>query len=222
MNIFKKVKEKIHLHFLLKKDTSLARVEGYSRGVDDTTASLSKKITNLTKRIGELTEENLRMEEKLRSVYAERNDILEARRTKQCKECMSVTERERERLRTNQNLILDLIQKFNVVFMKIYKHANLVVDEHDTIIKSSGRVKASKDILLTIKVEADELIKKILPLTDIRLTEADDTSHLITPQLPKFESLEDKTNGNGKDDAKKEPVVHIKNELEEDSKEIVN
>ena len=42
MKMFNKVKEKVDLHFKLKKDASLARVEGYSRGVDDTTASLTK------------------------------------------------------------------------------------------------------------------------------------------------------------------------------------
>ena len=84
---------------------------------------------------------------------------------------MNMTESERERLRNTQNTLLDLLQRFNMVFMKVFKHTNLVGDEHDTILKSSSRIKASRDILLQIRSEADDIIKKALPLLSITTTE---------------------------------------------------
>lgn len=152
-------------------DSKLAWAEGYAKGVDEATITMTNQLNALTNRMSELSQENLNMEEKLRGTYDERLGIIDRRYTDKCKECMKTTESERERLRKTQNMMLDLIQKFNIVFMKVFKHANLVVDEHDTIIKSSGRVKASRDILLSIKTEADEIIKKALPLVGIQITE---------------------------------------------------
>lgn len=171
MKIIKKIKDNVRKRRKRREDVKLARTEGYAEGCEDTTNELMRQIKALNNSVTHLTEENLRIEEHLRQHYEDRTNILENRYTDKCKKCMLATEAERERLRKNQNLILDLIQKFNVVFMKVFKHANLVVDEHDNIIKSSGRVKSSREILVGIKTEADKIIQKVLPLTSISLTE---------------------------------------------------
>lgn len=168
---FRNRSEAVKSYFRRIKDARLARAEGYAAGTDDATRQITKQIKSLTNRISYLTTENLQMEERVRKVYEERLDILEKRHTKNCKECMQATEFERERLRNNQNVLLDLIHRFNIVFMKVFKHANLVVDEHDNIIKSSGRVKASRDVLLSIKSEADQIIKKAMPLLSVEIVE---------------------------------------------------
>lgn len=182
MQIIKKTKDKIREHIKRRSDAKIARVEGYAQGTEDASKELMRQVRALNTRIGELTQENLLIEERLRNHYNERTDILESRHTEKCKKCMLITEAERERLRKNQNMILDLIQKFNIVFMKVFKHANLVVDEHDNIIKSSGRVKASRDILLGIKSEADKIIQKVLPLTSTNITE--DSQYDTQPSIP--------------------------------------
>lgn len=173
-------------------DAKLARAEGYSDGINEATRRLTGKINEMTQRIGDLTKENLNIEAKLRAIYDERIAILEARQTKNCKDCMRVTENERERLRSNQSVLLDTIQRFNIVFMRIFKHTNLVVDEHDNIIKSSGRVKASRDILLDIKSEADTIIKKAQPLLSTGVTEGTGYEEVVKSTLTT-------SDGNGKD-----------------------
>ena len=162
---------KIKNYFKRVLDAKLARAEGYADGVNESTKRLAPKLNAMTERIGVLSSENLNMEAKLRKIYDERIAILESRQTKNCKDCMGLTESERERLRNTQNILLDVIQRFNIVFMKVFTHTNLVGDEHDSIIKSSARIKASRDILLQIKTEADEIIKKSLPMLSITTTE---------------------------------------------------
>ena len=115
-----------------------------------------------------------------------------------------MTESERDRLRTTQNILLDVIQRFNMVFMRVFKHTNLVGDEHDIILKSSSRIKASRDILLQIRTEADEIIKKALPLLSVTMTEGaveSSTKETLTiaPQVVREAELPvKKTPGNGK------------------------
>jgi len=163
-------------------DATLARAEGYAGGIEVATTQLTSKIQKLTESLNEQASDNLRMgdklrrehehrEDKLRISYEERVDILEKRHTKNCKECMETTEMERERLRNNQNSLLNLIQSINMTYMKLFKHSSLIADEHDSIIKSSGRVKASRDMLLMIRKEIDDLVKKALPTLDITETE---------------------------------------------------
>ena len=171
MKLFKRLKTEARQRVKKKMDAKLAKAEGYSQGSEDVSNELMRQIKALNARISQLNTENLDMEEDLRQHYGERTNLLESRYTDKCKKCMITTEAERERLRKNQNMILDLIQKFNVVFMKVFKHTSLVVDEHDNIIKSSGRVKTSRDILMGIKAEADKIIQKVLPLTSIARTE---------------------------------------------------
>jgi hypothetical protein len=55
--------------------------------------------------------------------------------------------------------------------MKVFKYADLVVDEHDNIIKSSARIKSSREALMSIKNDANKILQKVLPLTSITLTE---------------------------------------------------
>lgn len=191
MKLLKKLKDNARKQNKRRTDAKVARAEGYAQGCEDASNELMRQVKSLNATITQLTDDNLKIEERLRHHYEDRTTILENRYTDKCKKCMLTTEAERERLRKNQNLILDLIQKFNVVFMKVFKHASLVVDEHDNIIKSSGRVKSSRDILMGIKAEADKIIQKVLPLTSISLTETSLQSEESTQ--PTIHALNDDT-----------------------------
>jgi hypothetical protein len=185
-------------------DVRLSRAKGYADGVNESTRKLAPKLNEMTERIGVLSRENLNMEANLRKIYDERIAILESRQTKNCRDCMGITESERNRLRNTQNMLLDTIQRFNIVFMRVFTHTNLVGDEHDIIIKSSARIKASRDILLQIKTEADEIIKKSFPMLSVTMTEkAVESSTIkiatIAPKIVEEAELPVKKNpGNGK------------------------
>jgi len=175
INYIKTKRDKIKNYFVKINNSKLSWTEGYSVGVDETTRILKEQINSLTERMNLLVNENLSMEEKLRATYNERLATLDNQYTENCKKCIEMTNLERDRMRNNQNIILDLIHNFNLIYMKVFKHANLVIDEHDTIIKASGRIKASRDILTGIRQEADEIIKRALPYVGI---EGDDTKML--------------------------------------------
>lgn len=164
-------KENFSSYIRKKQDVELARSEGFAAGSSSAAKEFIPKIKEQTQCISELTKENLEMEEKLRKLYNERVEVLDNRYTKKCEDCMRFTDKERERLRKDQNSILDLIQNFNMIYMKLFKHASLIIDEHDNIIKSSGRVKASRDTLTSIRTEANNIIQKALPLVGIEITE---------------------------------------------------
>jgi hypothetical protein len=167
LKYLKNKRDKIQNYFIKIDNAKLSWTEGYGTGVEETTRILKDQINSLTERMTSLTNENLAMEEKLRVTYNDRLATLDGQYTENCKKCMEMTNQERERMRQNQNIILDLIHTFNLIYMKVFKHASLVIDEHDTIIKASGRIKASRDILTGIRQEADEIIKKALPYVGI-------------------------------------------------------
>jgi hypothetical protein len=171
MKILKKLKASTRQQVKRKMNAKIARVEGYAQGCEDTSNELIQQIKSLNTTITKLTNENLKVEEGLRQHYEDRTNVLEGRYTEKCKKCMLATEAERDRLRVNQDLILDLIQNFNLVFVKVFKHIAVVVDEHDNMIKSSARIKSSKEILMGIKSEAEKIIQRVLPLTPISQTE---------------------------------------------------
>ena len=200
--MFKKLRDKIRRRSRQRLDAKAARAEGYSQGSEDTSNELMRQIRSQNSRITHLTAENLKIEENLRLHYEERTNLLETRYTEKCNQCMTTTDAERERLRKNQNMILDLIQTFNVVFVKVYKHTNLITDEHDNIIKSSGRVKASRETLLCIKNEADKIMQKVEPLVSIHLTE-NDQEHSVEFQLPTANNY-DKSKNKIKDKSNKQ------------------
>ena len=183
MKFFKKIKDNSRTKNKKITNIKVARADGYAQGCEDTSNELIKQIKSLNHRISQLTQDNLKIEENLRHHYEDRINILETRYTSKCKKCMEATESERDRLRKSQDLILDLIQKFNVVFVKVFKHASAVVDEYDNMIKSTCRVKSSKDVLLDIRAEADKIIQSVLPLVPVSQTEnlLEDTGEIHRP-----------------------------------------
>jgi len=197
MKPIKKIKEKIRRYSKRKMDAKISRAEGYAQGSEDATSELMRQIHALNTRIAQVTDENLKIEENLRSHYEDRTNLLESRYTEKCKKCMQTTEAERERLRKIQNMILDLMQQFNVVFMKVFKHADLIVDEHDNVLKSSARIKASKETLMIIKNDADKILQKVLPLTSISFTENSIVSNTEI-QIPAQALSDNSTKSKGK------------------------
>jgi len=157
--------------FKYVEDANNAISESYEKGREEANEKFQGQIKAYNDRIAELTQETVRLDERLRRIHEERLDNIEDRWTRKCKLCKVHTEEERKRLRAMQNVISTYISDFTEVFNMLYKHAVFVENEHDTILKSAARVQNSRASLESIRKEANVIINKIEPL--LQLTEED-------------------------------------------------
>ena len=98
-------------------------------------------------------------------------ELLQESMLEKCKNCMISTEAERDRLRRRQSLISDLIEKLSIVFTKLSKHEDLVLDAQESILRNAGRVRSSRDVLLQIREEFDTIVRESIPLLTIEMSE---------------------------------------------------
>lgn len=154
-----------------REDSTTALLKEYERGREDATAIFQNQVKSYNDRIAELTGETVRLDERLRKIHEERLDNIEDRWTDRCKRCKEHIEDERKRLRSMQNLISKYLADFTIVFNKLFKHATFVDTAHDTILSSAAQVKASKNMLSDIRVEAQGIINRVEPI--LQLTEED-------------------------------------------------
>jgi len=153
------------------EDSTTALLREYERGREEATMVFQNQVKSYNDRIAELTGETVRLDERLRKIHEERLDNIENRWTDRCKRCKEHVEDERKRLRNMQNMISKYLADFTVVFNKLFKHATFVETAHDTILSSAAQVKASKNMLADIRVEAQEIINRVEPI--LSLTEED-------------------------------------------------
>lgn len=159
--------KKLHKSVKYLENANQALAEEYSRAVDETTMRFKERLITATDRIAELTQDTVRLDEKLRVIHEERLDNIEGRWTEKCKACREHLEVERSRLRSMQDTISKYISEFTIVFNKLFKHATFVGAAHDTILTSAAQVKASQDMLVGIQKEAQIIINKVEPLLQI-------------------------------------------------------
>jgi hypothetical protein len=86
-----------------------------------------------------------------------------------CTSCRANLEAERQRLLRRQNQLARKISEFEEVWLNMYQHANSIIDEHDILLRSSGRLVASRNVLLGFKKKVDQIIQESAPLLSIEL-----------------------------------------------------
>jgi len=185
--------KKLYRAYKYMEEAEVELLKAYERGKAEAITAFKSQVVEYNKRIAELTEETLHLDEKLRRIYEERISAIDQRWTKRCQMCSQHVEQERNRLRTIQNAISKYMNEFTLVFNKLFKHAVFVETAHDTMLTSAAQVKASKEMLNGIKAEAQNIINQVEPLLRVEENENNitnilmkDTSELTTEETGKL------------------------------------
>ena len=147
--------ERIKEFFNGIKHIEVIKAQYYARGQEDAATRFLTHQKALVKKIEELTEQNSSMERRIRSMADQRIERMERLHEEKCNACRKNLEDERQRLIRRQNLLSKKMAEFEEVWMSMYQHANTIIDEHDILLRSSGRLVASRNILLGFKKQVD-------------------------------------------------------------------
>jgi len=197
--------EGIKQYFEGLKHVAVVKAQYYSKGQEDASARFITQQKKMTAKIEELTEQNISIERRLRTAADQRIERMEQLHETKCSSCRTNLEAERQRLLRRQNQLAKKIAEFEEVWINMYQHANTIIDEHDILLRSSGRLVASRNVLLGFKRKVDQIMQESAPLLSIELQ---DSSVDKTFDVPQEElSLSD---------------VHIKEEASKDKKETVS
>jgi hypothetical protein len=173
------------------KEIEKEKAAEYARGCQETSARLSASITLMNNRLDELTKASLSREKDIQAAYDSKVELLQANQLEKCSNCMATTEAQRERLRKAQNGTLDLMEKLNHIFLRLFQHADLVIDAQDDILRKAGLIKTSREILVGIKKEFDTVKKDGTPLLAIDITEQPIAKTIMPEEKPKGRKKDD-------------------------------
>lgn len=187
--------ERITRYFEGLKHVEAVKAQYYSKGQEDASSRFIIQQKNMTKKIEELTEQNIAIERRLRTAADQRIERMEQLHETKCSACRTNLEAERQRLLRRQNQLARKISEFEEVWMSMYQHANTIIDEHDILLRSSGRLVASRNVLLGFKKKVDNIMQESAPLLSIELH--DSSADKMGDLTPESISLLDK---NGKED----------------------
>jgi len=165
MTIFNSIKK----FFDEKKDIASIRAQAYAQGQEAASVRFISQHRSMTSKIQDLTNQNIAIEKRLRESADQRIDTLEKMQQEKCKACRQTLEEERQRLMKRQNILANKITKFDEVWMKMYQHINNIIDEHDTLLRASSHIAASRNVLVDFKKRVDAVIEGALPLLSIEL-----------------------------------------------------
>lgn len=175
--------EKITRYFEGLKHVEAVKAQYYSKGQEDASSRFIIQQKNMTKKIEELTEQNIAIERRLRTAADQRIERMEQLHETKCSACRTNLEAERQRLLRRQNQLARKISEFEEVWMSMYQHANTIIDEHDILLRSSGRLVASRNVLLGFKKKIDNIMQESAPLLSIELHDSSaDKMGDITPE----------------------------------------
>jgi hypothetical protein len=135
----------------------------------------------MTTKIEELTKQNNDTERRVRTAADDRINRLEKMHDEKCNSCRQTLEEERQRLVKRQNLLAKKMSNFDDVWVSMYQHANMIVEEHSVLLRSSGRLVASRDVLLGFKAQVDEILKEAAPLLSIELIDSSANKRIDLP-----------------------------------------
>ena len=173
--------EKIKKYFQDIKDIELSKAAAYARGLEEASSKFLSQQKSMTHRISELTKQNNDTELRIRKSADERIAQMEALHDTKCATCRQTVEEERQRFVKRQNLLAKKIADFDAVWMSMYQHANLIIDEHDVLLRSSGRLVASRNVLTTFKKQVDTIMEESAPLLSIELTDGSEDKKIDLP-----------------------------------------
>lgn len=186
----------IRKYFENIKHIEAIKAQYYSKGQEDASTRFIAQQKNMTKKIEELTEQNISVEKRLRVSADERVERMEKLHNAKCTSCRKNLEDERQRLLKRQNALAKKIAEFEEVWMSMYQHANTIIDEHDILLRSSGRLVASRNILVGFKKQVDAIMEESAPLLSMELQDSSedkliDTSPPEELRIPNDERLND-------------------------------
>ena len=194
--------ERITRYFEGLKHVEAVKAQYYSKGQEDASSRFIIQQKNMTKKIEELTEQNIAIERRLRTAADQRIERMEQLHETKCSACRTNLEAERQRLLRRQNQLARKISEFEEVWMSMYQHANTIIDEHDILLRSSGRLVASRNVLLGFKKKVDNIMQESAPLLSIELH--DSSADKMGDLTPESISLLDKNDK--EDQIKKEKL----------------
>ncbi len=178
--------EKIKKYFEKIKEIEAIKVQYYAKGQEEAAARFLSQQKSMTHKIEELTRQNNETEFRVRTAADERIKRTEKLHDEKCTACRQNLEDERQRLIRRQNLLAKKTSEFEDVWMSMYTHANMIIEEHDNLLRSSGRLVASRNVLSGFKRRVDEIMEEAAPLLSIELT---DSAHDKQIDLPDGMSL---------------------------------
>lgn len=191
--------DNIRRYFEGLRHVEAVKAQYYSKGQEDASSRFIIQQKNMTKKIEELIEQNIAIERRLRTAADQRIERMEQLHETRCSACRTNLEAERQRLLRRQNQLARKISEFEEVWLNMYQHANTIIDEHDILLRSSGRLVASRNVLLGFKKKVDQIMQESAPLLSIELH--DSSVDKVGDVSPETLALADK---NGKEDIIKE------------------
>jgi len=164
--------EGIKKYFEGLKHVEAIKAQYYSKGQEDASTRFITQQKKMTAKIEELTEQNISIERRLRTAADQRIERMEQLHEAKCGSCRTNLEAERQRLLRRQNQLARKISEFEEVWMNMYQHANTIIDEHDILLRSSGRLVASRNVLVGFKQKVDQIMQESAPLLSIELQDS--------------------------------------------------
>jgi hypothetical protein len=160
------------------------KTQEYARGCDETAGKFKKQVDSLTSKIEELIQQNIESEKRIRGLADSRISHIEHTNELKCRACRVNLEDERQRLRRRQGLLAEKISKFDEVWMNLYQHANTIVEEHDSILRASGRIVASRNILLDFRKQVDIIMTESAPLLSVEMGDSKEDKQIDNTGYP--------------------------------------
>jgi hypothetical protein len=187
--------EGIRKYFENIKYIESVKAEYYSKGQEDAATRFISQQKNMTKKIEELTAQSNLIEQRLRQNADARVNRMEELHNAKCTSCRKNLEDERQRLIKRQNTLAKRMEDFEEVWMSMYQHANTIIDEHDILLRSSGRLVASRNVLVSFKKRVDEIMEAAAPLLSMELLDSSEDKNIDivseTLRIPNDERLND-------------------------------
>ena len=168
MAIFNKIKK----HFEKIDQIEAIKAEYLAKGREEVTARFLAQQKKMTNKIEELTTQNIEVERRLRNAADQRIERMEKLHDEKCNSCRENLEAERQRLLRRQRSLAKKISEFEEVWLNMYQHATTIIDEHDVLLRSSGRLVSSRNILLCFRKQVDEIMEQSAPLLSIELQDS--------------------------------------------------
>jgi len=174
--------EKIKQYFEQVKEINSIKAQFYAKGQEDASTRFLSQQKSMTTKIEELTKQNNDMELRIRNSADERIKRMEKMHDDKCNSCRQNLEDERQRLLKRQNQLAKRMSEFENVWMTMYTHANTIIDEHSNLLRSSGRLVASRDVLLGFKRQIDGIMRESVPLLSVEMHDSSEDKQIDTPK----------------------------------------
>jgi len=174
--------ENIKKYFEDIKEINAIRAQSYAKGQEDASNRFLTQQKRMTTKIEELTKQNNDTERRVREAADDRVAMLEKMHDEKCKLCRQNLEDERKRLISRQNQLAKRMSEFENIWLSMYTHANTIINEHDVLLRSSGRLVASRNILLGFKKQADEIMQESAPLLSIEMHDGSEDKNIDIPK----------------------------------------